>query len=257
MVPPVAVIRRHRHAVFPSSSVRLTGQEVFAPLKVRNLRLVIINVAALRSQVVNAKPHGPVPRMEEGLDVVRECLLLPAVTGHCQAAAAFQALPGCTGIVLVVVVDEVALVSYPATFLATFGRQKTDVLLSNIRTDILQMSHLSNSQSPCIPRITGKNRGKVIMSYTNMDRRCSSQAGARLLTKVGSVELLILPIVEIHFFVQSTVLHHYSSVLNSLLICSFIPFFLVCVSMFRSQFEVTHPLVLQPLRLLLCRCHCK
>lgn len=128
MVPPVAVVRRHRHAVFPPSPVRLTGQEVFAPLKVGNPRLVVEDVIALGSQVVDAEPHGPVPRVEKGLDVVREGLLLPAVPGHCQAAAAFQTLPGCAGVVLKVVVDEVALVSYPATLLATSGDRRRMLL---------------------------------------------------------------------------------------------------------------------------------
>ena len=119
VVPPVAIVRRHGHAVFPPPAVGLTRQEVFTPLEVRHPRAVVEKVHALRAQVVDAQPDGPVPRVKERLDVVGERLLLPAVAGHRHTAAALQALPGCSGVVFEGVVGKVAFVSYPAALLAT------------------------------------------------------------------------------------------------------------------------------------------
>lgn len=119
MVPPVAIVWRHRHTVLPPPSVRLARQEVFAPLEVWDLCPIIEKVQAFRSQVVDAQPDGPVPRVEEWLDVVGEGLLLLAVAGHRHAAATFQALPGRSGVVLIAVVHKVTFVSDPASLLAT------------------------------------------------------------------------------------------------------------------------------------------
>ncbi len=118
VVPPITVVWRHRHTVLSPPSVRLAGQEVFAPLEVRDPCPVIEQVHALRSEVVDAQPDGPVPRVEEWLDVVGEGLLLLPVTGHRQAAAAFQALPGRSSVILITVVHKVTFVSYPASLLA-------------------------------------------------------------------------------------------------------------------------------------------
>ena len=127
MVPPVAVVRRHRHAVLPPPAVRLARQEVFAPLEVGDARAVVKQVHALGEKVVDAQPHGPVPGLVEGLDVVCHRLLLPAVAGHGQAATALQALAGRPRVVLKVSVDQVTLVAHPAPFLASWsvGRRGT------------------------------------------------------------------------------------------------------------------------------------
>lgn len=131
VVPPVAVVRRHGHTVFPPASVGLAGQEVLAPLEVRDSSAVVEQVHALGAQVVDAEPHGPVPRVEEGLDVVGQGLLLFAVAGHRHPPAALQTLPGRSGVILIAVVDQVTFVSHPATFLTAWVEtNKTTRVLS-------------------------------------------------------------------------------------------------------------------------------
>lgn len=92
---------------------------MFAPLEVGDPGPVFEQIHAVGSQVVDAKPDRPVPRVEERLDVVGEGLLLLAVAGHRHAAAALQALPGSSSIVLITVVHKITFVSYPSSLLAT------------------------------------------------------------------------------------------------------------------------------------------
>lgn len=122
VVPPVAIVRWHRHTVLPPPSIRLAWQEVLAPLEVGDLRPVVEEVQALRPQVVDAQPHRPVPRVEEGLDVVSQGLLLLAVAGHRHAASSFQALSGCSSVVLIAVIHQITFVSHPAPLLASWKK---------------------------------------------------------------------------------------------------------------------------------------
>lgn len=124
VVPPVAIIWRHRHAVLSPPSIWLAGQEVLTPLEVRDPSSIVKEVQALRAEVVDSQPDRPVSRVEEVLYVVSQGLLLLSITGHCHASSTFYALPGCSGIIFQAVVHQVTLVSNPLSLLATFEAEK-------------------------------------------------------------------------------------------------------------------------------------